>query len=414
MLKNGDVIRTAFDEYVVGRQIGQGGAGAVFEAHDSSKTPVAIKVLKETSKTKLKRFRNEVNVGRSIKHKHVVSVLDHGVCETKLGPLPFLAMPLYGGSLRDQMKAGTVSPHIALKQVLEIASGLEALHLFGCWHRDVKPENILVDSVGGHLLLTDLGIAHVSPELEATSVETKPGDRLANFQYAAPEQRSSTGVVDRRSDLYALGLIWNELVTGLAPQGTGFRRIQDVSVTDDWMDEVVAKLLQQQPSGRHANVADLRADIEIRTQLAVVRQRIDDMTGRVVELNGIRDAIYEKPVAIVDVDVQGIDVVCHLNHRVSDEWQQVFFNGINSWSSFVSPRSISFSGSIATIRAHDRHTDALNYFQGWLPKAAEQWKARCEAIQQQDLALRRKEHETAIADEKKRVTLLAALKRNLA
>src|SRR3981081_1724934 len=111
------------------------------------------------------------------------------------------------------MNVGVV-PLEVLPLFVKILDGVEAAHLQGVIHRDLKPENILVDSKGAHPAIADFGIASFTEDLLVTSVETAPTQRLANFQYAAPEQRLGGRTVRDTADIYALGLILNEMFTG--------------------------------------------------------------------------------------------------------------------------------------------------------------------------------------------------------
>ena len=142
-----------------------------------------------------------------------------------------------------------VAANKVLPIITQILSGLRFAHEKGVWHRDIKPENILIDG-RGNAVIADFGIAHFSSDNLATIVETKQSDRMANFQYAAPEQRIKGGVVDGRADIYAVGLILNEMFTHTLPIGSDYKKIGDVNPEFSWLDSVVDSMLQQTPNNR--------------------------------------------------------------------------------------------------------------------------------------------------------------------
>src|ERR1700724_951360 len=121
-------------------------------------------------------------------------------------------MPLAQGSLRELMNDG-MHAEAVLQQFGQIWNGVESAHLQDVWHRDLKPENVLIlDKTC--LAIADFGVARFAQEELYTLVETRPHARLANFLYAAPEQRTRGAPTDHRADIYALGLMLNEMFTG--------------------------------------------------------------------------------------------------------------------------------------------------------------------------------------------------------
>src|SRR5262249_51522400 len=139
---------------------------------------------------KRKRFANEIQFCLRTKHQHVLPVIDHGlyIQDGEKATSPFYVMPTYQGSLRNLMERG-LSPDRILRYFDHLLDGVEAAHLKGVIHRDLKPENVLYDPAHDALVVADFGIAHFAEDELYTLVETRPNDRLANFQYAAPEQK---------------------------------------------------------------------------------------------------------------------------------------------------------------------------------------------------------------------------------
>ena len=257
------VFKTDLDEYAADpTPIGQGGSGRVYLANGSDGQTYAIKVLDQghASRTKLKRFMNELNFGRRVRHDNIVPVVDSGIVSVKGAETPFFVMPQYKASLRALI-AGGLKPDRALMLFDGVLSGLEFAHARSVWHRDVKPENILHDEATDRLLLADFGIAHFEEDDLHTAVETRDGERLANFAYAAPEQRQKGSTVDHRADIYAVGLILNEMITGRVPHGTSYRRVADVSARHAYVDTVVDRAIRSDAAERHESMEALRRDL---------------------------------------------------------------------------------------------------------------------------------------------------------
>jgi serine/threonine protein kinase len=139
----------------------------------------------------------------------------------------------------------------------QILDGLEAAHEQGVWHRDLKPENLLYDPDSRRVVIADFGIAHFAEHLLQTTIQTGPQERLANFQYAAPEQRTRSKV-DHRADIYALGLILNEMFTGQLLQGTGCKTVGSVAPLYANIDAVVDRMVRQSPAERPQSISAVR------------------------------------------------------------------------------------------------------------------------------------------------------------
>jgi serine/threonine protein kinase len=258
------LFKTDLDTYTSQGLIGEGGSGRVYRASDSSGDAVAIKVLnpRYATDSKVKRFKNELNFGRRIRHDHVVPIIDAGICELDEEQTPFFVMPLYDGSLRSLIKE-TLKPDRALRLYKHLLDGIAFAHGRGVWHRDIKPENVLFESSNDRLLLGDFGIAHFGEDELHTAVETKDAERLANFQYAAPEQRTRNASVDQRADIYALGLILNEMFTGMVPHGTGYRSVAATDSRHGFVDEIVDRMIRSRPEDRYASIDAVKSDFAL-------------------------------------------------------------------------------------------------------------------------------------------------------
>jgi serine/threonine protein kinase len=256
-------LRTSLDSYSIGNKIGEGGCASVYEARTQSDGQlVAVKIIKRDSVTtqRLRRFRNEFMFCMTARHPNVVPVLDHGVTETNEDGLPFFVMPRFPQTLR-QLMSGHIPPSQILELFQQILTGVHFAHERGIVHRDLKPENLLWDSENKQILIADFGIAHFAQEDLYTLVETGLAERLANYKYAAPEQKERAASVGIQADIYALGLILNELFTRAVPQGTAFRTIGSVSQDHRFLDPVVDRMVRNAPEERPSSLRLVQEEI---------------------------------------------------------------------------------------------------------------------------------------------------------
>jgi serine/threonine protein kinase len=250
--------------------IAEGGMGRVYRARSADGQEVALKLVKSdlASDTVFrKRFDLEADVAQRIEHPHVVPVLDSGEHEG----IPYLAQRLIrGGSLDEKVeREGSLELDFTLRVCAEVASGLDALHAAGLYHRDVKPANILLDEAET-AYITDFGLAKDSQG----SLLTRPGQTLGSLDYMAPEQIRGEGV-SAASDVYALGCVMFECVTGKPPfaDRQGMRvlwaHLQDeppdaTAARPDLPPAFAAELqraLQKEPGSRPASASELARNL---------------------------------------------------------------------------------------------------------------------------------------------------------
>jgi serine/threonine-protein kinase len=204
--------------YRLNERIAAGGVGQVWRARDLLlQRPVAIKVLRPEyadHPETLDRFQKEARHAGALSHPNVAQVYDYGRDRTEASP--YLVMELVDGpSLADLLAADAVDSAFALDVIAQAADGLSAAHRIGLVHRDVKPGNILIGA-DGRVKITDFGIAHAAGQTPMTG----PGVVMGTTQYMAPE-RIAGGPGSPSSDLYALGIVLYECLTGLPPyEGT--------------------------------------------------------------------------------------------------------------------------------------------------------------------------------------------------
>ena len=201
--------------YRIDRQVGVGGMATVYLAHDlKHQRDVAIKVLNPdlAAAVGAERFVEEIRTTAHLRHPHILPLFDSGSADG----LPFYVMPfIEGESLRSRLERERPLPISDAVQILrEVADALAHAHAAGVVHRDVKPDNILIS--GRHVFLADFGVARALALHDGDATFTGTGIMVGTPAYMAPEQVAS-GRADARSDLYALGVVGYELLTGAVP-----------------------------------------------------------------------------------------------------------------------------------------------------------------------------------------------------
>jgi len=254
-----DAIAVSFPELLIEDLIGQGGMAAVYRAVQRKlERRVALKVLRPDLARDpefLARFLREAKALAQLSHPHVLSVHDFGERE---GLCYLLVEYIDGANLRELMAMGRLSPAEALRLVPQVCAGLQFAHDHGIVHRDIKPENVLVDRYG-QVKLADFGLAKLAggtePSLTGSSVV------FGTPHYMAPEQWRSSGAVDHRADIYSLGVLLYELLTGRLPVGTYEPPSRSAGVPGG-LDRVVHRSLEQEPERRYQNVRDVQREVE--------------------------------------------------------------------------------------------------------------------------------------------------------
>jgi serine/threonine-protein kinase len=216
MLENEERLRAALaDRYAIEREIGAGGMATVYLARDlKHDRQVAVKVLDPELARTLgpKRFLREIRTAANLTHPHILPVHDSGEADGFL----FYVMPyVKGETLRARLEMERQLPvEDAVEITRDIADALSYAHQEGIVHRDVKPANIMLEA--GHAVLTDFGVAHAVAEASDERL-TKTGTSLGTPSYMSPEQVTGEQVLDGRSDVYALGCVLFEMLSGEPP-----------------------------------------------------------------------------------------------------------------------------------------------------------------------------------------------------
>lgn len=414
-LKKKIVFQTAFETYTAIEIIGQGGAGYVYKCQDGSGNLFAIKLLNLQNVTtdRLKRFKNEVLFCQQNDHPNVLKVSDDGPYLQGNKSVPFYVMPLYDSSVRDLLKKGIKADQV-IPLFSQILNGVEAAHLKKVIHRDLKPENFLYSSAENRIIVADFGIARFQEEDLYTTVETKAGDRLANFQYAAPEQRKREAKTDARTDIYSLGLILNELFTGEIPQGTGYKTIESVAPGYLYLDELVASMIRQSPDERPESIDIIKQELIGRKNEFIQRQQLSQLRHTVILSTDIDDPLIADPPQLIDFDWQNGILTLILSRPVTDKWVQTFYH-IDWRQSLMGkePRAFTLSKSKKEIqvRAEERQVqDIINYFKPWMPTTNNDYKRLVEQEKKNQEEKLRKELQAKIAELEARDRLKKSIK----
>lgn len=325
MAKAQTTIRSAFSTYTLLEKIGEGGGGRVYRAQNDDQALCAVKVLRAESATKekLKRFKNELYFCLRAANRHIVRVLDYGETDENGRAVPFYVMPYYLDTLRTLLRTG-ITPLRGHQLALKLLDAVEAAHLLGTSHRDLKPENIFFDKPSDLLILGDFGAAAFAPEQMATELETAPHTRLANFLYSAPEQRRTGLAVDHRADLYALGVLVNELFTGQVLQGAGYRRVAEAAAQYGYYDAIVEWLVQHDPQRRPESVDAIKSRLAVLANAEVSRQKLSSLSQTVVSADDPDDPYIADPPRIASVDYHNKALTFTLSRSVSEDWISAF------------------------------------------------------------------------------------------
>ena len=363
---------TTFAEYFEAVIIGEGGSGQVFKVLDTDGKEFALKLLAPDRATKEKRarFRNELKLGEKTDHKNIITVVDHGVYFTDETESPFYVMEYYRKSLRDRIDDGIDLSEIE-KHIADLLDGIEAAHELGIVHRDVKPENVLFDKTNRNLIIADFGIGRFTEEDLFVAIKTKDTTRLANFKYSAPEQRepSMNKVVDSKADIFAIGLIINEMFTGEIPQGAGYKVIGQVEKNYAYLDAVIEKMIQQDRSERYANVAEIKLALMGHKHKYIHQQELLKDRSIVVMRSENTDPLVNGPPQLVSATWDNGILNLNLSCSVNQKWIEAMQN-MHARTSVMGkgPKKFRISGKAASI-ASDETTNQkiIDYFKQWLP-----------------------------------------------
>jgi tRNA A-37 threonylcarbamoyl transferase component Bud32 len=241
--------------------IGQGGMGAVYKARQPSlDRPVAVKVLPPEAGRDpafAERFGREARALARLCHPNIVAVHDVG----RAGDLYYFVMEYVDGvNLRQLLRDGHLDPAQALRIVPQICDALQYAHEEGVVHRDIKPENILLDRKG-RVKIADFGLAKLLGRDGENFTLTGSRQVMGTLYYMAPEQVERPLEVDHRADIYSLGVVFYEMLTGRLPVGR-FPMPSEKAGTDAYLDGIVLRALEREPERRYQHASDVKTDVE--------------------------------------------------------------------------------------------------------------------------------------------------------
>jgi ankyrin repeat protein len=255
--------------------IGRGGMGAVYRARQKSlERCVALKVLPSEGMEHPEfgeRFLREAQALAGLSHPNIVGLHDFG--RTVRGHWYFVMEYVDGPDLARIMRSEKLKPAAALALIPQICDALACAHEAGFIHRDIKPGNILVDKKG-RVKVADFGLAKLTNRSAIDFTLTGEGAVLGTPRYMAPEQLEHPLEVDHRADIYALGVVFYEMLTGEVPQGH-FQPPSEKAAVDPRLDEVVLRAMDREPSRRFQHVSEIKSGIEqaVRPRTALYRWR---------------------------------------------------------------------------------------------------------------------------------------------
>ncbi|MCE9584918.1 MAG: serine/threonine protein kinase [Planctomycetes bacterium] len=253
-LKPGTVIQGVVIETV----LGQGGMGVVYKGRQVGlDRPVALKVMSDRlagDADFVKRFEKEAKAMAALSHANIVAVYNYGVDNGRC----FIVMEhVDGANLRLILREKKLTAAEALRIVPQLCDALEYAHSEGVVHRDIKPENILIDKKG-RVKITDFGLAKmVEP---GRTDHTVTGLVMGTPHYMAPEQVDAPKDVDHRADIYSMGVVFYELLTGELPIGRWQLPSQHGGL-DARLDQVVLRALERQPDRRYQHASDMKLEV---------------------------------------------------------------------------------------------------------------------------------------------------------
>jgi serine/threonine-protein kinase len=263
-------VQRAFTAYTIERELGSGGMATVYLAHDKKHDrKVAIKILHAELAAVLgaERFLQEIRVTANLQHPHILGLIDSGiVAEGELQGRPYYVMPyIRGESLRERLdKEQQLLVSDAVRIATEVASALDYAHREGVIHRDIKPENILLHD--GSAIVADFGIALAVTQAGGARM-TQTGLSLGTPSYMSPEQAMGERTITARSDIYSLGAVTYEMLSGEPPfTGPTVQAVVARVMTEDprplttqrrsvpmHVDAAVARALEKVPADRFAS-----------------------------------------------------------------------------------------------------------------------------------------------------------------
>lgn len=375
-IKKDDILISSFlKEYKMIEKCGEGGNSNVYKVKDREDNLYAIKVLKkDLSSEKLKRFKNEMFFCMRTSFTNIISIVDNGLIQIDDKPIMFYVMPYYEYNLRDVIN-GNYSEDDYLVFFMQILKAVKYIHDKKMFHRDIKPENILLDVKENMCKLADFGIAHFHEEDLYTAIETKATSKMANFEYSAPEQKRKGEMVTYKADIYALGLILNELYTKKVPIGSGYKLISDVSNKYAFLDKIVEKMIKQNPEDRFNSLEEVEREIEINLKIQASNEILNELENIKLQANEENDILILEPPRIIkfDYDKDAEDLKIYLDKSVNELWIDCLGGTSYKYMMGFDINQFKFNNNEAKVHVPlyqlDNVQEIIDYFKDWVKNA---------------------------------------------
>jgi serine/threonine protein kinase len=259
-----ETLARQFPQLEILEHLGQGGMGVVYKARQRHLNRlVAVKILPPSvggDPAFAERFTREAQALAQLNHPNIVQVYDFGRTDEFFY---FVMEYVDGVNLRALIREGTLEPDQALRIVPQICDALQFAHDEGIVHRDIKPENILIDKKG-RVKIADFGLAKLLGRAPEELSLTGTGQLMGTLGYMAPEQLQEAHAVDHRADIYSLGVVFYEMLTGKLPIGRFDPPSKKVHV-DVRLDEVVLRSLESEPGRRYQHASEIKEQVDMIT-----------------------------------------------------------------------------------------------------------------------------------------------------
>ena len=350
MLLTGHARRLRVGPYVIRDLIGVGGMGSVYAAIDPERDePVALKVLSKDFKYDAgmrARFRMEAKVGLTVDHPNLLRTLAHGTTDDVFGEMDYVVMELFPGIALHELLSvhGPLSWAMASDIISQAAAGLQYLHDRGLFHRDVKPDNLLIDEEG-RVKVIDYGLALADDAVKDGKVEESGEefsltmlfghDCLGTPDYMPPEQAKNSLAADARSDVYALGCTLYTALVGkrpyTAPDGEALRKAHQLQPTPHVaavqpgvpkeLDEILAMMMAKLPEERQQSMDSVVLKLAPYATRRPVRFQYDELLRARRRLAEKKSSIVRRSAGRSTSAVRAAVLASHLETGVSTETQ---------------------------------------------------------------------------------------------
>lgn len=360
------------DEYKIVEKIANGGNSEVYKVENNDKNIYALKLLNNGLSTeKIKRFKNEMSFCQKVDHPNIIKIIDNGITDDKTQM--FYIMPCYDYTLREFINEEH-SIQERIQMFINILDGVKFFHNRNIIHRDIKPENILI-SKENIPVISDFGIAHFCEDDLITQIETRIGSKMANFQYASPEQREKDGVITKKSDIYSLGLIFNEIFTKKVPFGNSYKKVADCYEEISFLDKVIDKMISQNPKDRYDCIEDIIHEINALIILHEKEEEIKRLKEIKYEESEETDILILEPPKLIDFKYDDSigKLFLYLDKKVNDEWISCITKGSYGELLGYGPDRFRFENNVAMVNISPGELrnlqQIIDYFKSWVQNA---------------------------------------------